>query len=531
MTVKRIFLLLIILTVLPAATGCLKMGKDYQRPELGISTPKAYQHAGKGEKPVPVKRPWWHIFNSPEINRLADRVLTYNLDIKKATARVLEMQSRFVQTRADRFPSLDFTAETQSQSRPIVGIIPGRTFSVRTDIHTLSLPASFELDLWGKLARAEEAARADLLQARENRETILQSVVAEAISLYLQAESCQRRIQVTEQTIDSFRRSLSLVSHRYERGLASLLDVKQARTILAQAESALPPLRQELGIAQQKMAVLAGKYPENRPSRPLPKDYFHQLDPVPPGLPSDLLLNRPDIRAAEAALMALNARVGVAKASRFPKISLTGAFGYTSEELDHLIMPESDLWSLAAGITQPLFHGGKLWAGQKAAEARYRQGLVQYAKTVLTAFSEVESALLTRKEQLERRKRVVRFLKEAREAQRVAESRYQRGLVDYLTVLDSQRTRFKAEDDLILVELAILTNRVRLQRALGTGWTELSPKTNAHLNSASVELAEDLPAAGRCKAARAQTTTYDDTSSPCRRRPASRRDKIGAPAG
>jgi multidrug efflux system outer membrane protein len=170
--------------------------------------------------------------------------------------------------------------------------------------------------------------------------------------------------------------------------------------------------------------------------------------------------------------MALNAQVGVSKASRFPRISLTASFGYSSDELDGLFQPESELWSLAMGISQPLFDASKLKAGQRAAEARYQQGVVEYAKTVLQAFSEVENAFLTRQEQLKRRDHVVSFVTEARATQRVAENRYEKGLVDYLTVLDAQQTRFEAERDLLQVDLALLTNRVTLHRALGGGWAE-----------------------------------------------------------
>ncbi|MBW2081140.1 MAG: TolC family protein, partial [Deltaproteobacteria bacterium] len=176
--------------------------------------------------------------------------------------------------------------------------------------------------------------------------------------------------------------------------------------------------------------------------------------------------------AAEAGLLALNARVGVAKASRFPSISLTGTLGYSSNELDRLFRPESELWDIALGGVQSLFDAGKLKAGQRAAEARYQQGVAEYAKTVLTAFSEVEGALLTRKEQLDRRDRVLNQLMEARRTQKVAENRYKRGLVDYLTVLVAQQARFKAEEDLVLVDLAILSNRATLHRALGGGWGE-----------------------------------------------------------
>ena len=188
---------------------------------------------------------------------------------------------------------------------------------------------------------------------------------------------------------------------------------------------------------------------------------------MPPGLPSELLMRRPDIRAAEANLKALTDRIGVAKAARFPRISLTGSYGYASTELDGLLNPGSLLWNIAAGLVQPLFDAGKLKANQRAAEARLKSGLTQYTKTVLRAFSDVEEALLTRKEQLDRRKRVAHFVEEARATQRVAEGRYQRGLTDYLSVLEAQQTRFQAEQNLVLVDLAILTNRVNLHRALG----------------------------------------------------------------
>jgi multidrug efflux system outer membrane protein len=449
------------------------MGPDFLRPEIGIQTPESFQHAPGEKKSSKLEDQWWHVFNNPELNQVVDQALKNNLDIQKATAGILAIRSLLVQTRAERFPSLGFKDDVQRQKQPLIGFdVPG--YDSRRTLHTLSLPASFELDLWGRLARAEEAARADLLRAEESRQTIVQSVVAETVSLYLQMESYERRIQIAEENIKSFRRSVDLVRSRYERGLSSILDLKQASRILAQAETVLPTLRQELGITHQRMAVLLGTYPESHPPRGQPEDYFKLLAPVPPGLPSELLLRRPDLRAAEASLRALNARIGVAKASRFPKISLTGNFGYTSEELDRLIHPESELWSMAAGLSQPLFDAGRLKAGQRAAEARYQQGIAEYAKTVLTAFSEVEKALLTRKEQLERRDRVLVFLAEARAVQEVAETRYERGLVDYLTVLDSQRTRFQAEDSLVLVDLAILTNRVSLHRALGTGWTEMN---------------------------------------------------------
>jgi multidrug efflux system outer membrane protein len=450
------------------------VGSDYHRPDIGIEMPPSYQHSpADGVTQEPEDR-WWEVFGDPELSTLVEEVLTNNLDIKKATAKILQVRSQFVQTRADRFPSVSVEGRGQRQKRQIIGFLPGESFSVESDIYSLSFPASFELDLWGRLARAEEAARADLLRAEENRRTVAQTVVAETISLYLRMESLERGIQITRQLIQTFRRSLALVESRYERGLTSVLDVRQARRTLARAEAILPSVRQDLGTTQQQLAVLLGRYPMTGPARLQPEDYFKRLAPVPPGLPSDLLLRRPDIRAAEAQLRALNAQAGVSKASRFPRITLTGAYGYTSDELDRLFRLESELWNIAMGAVQPLFDAGKLKAGQRAAEARYQEGVADYAKSVLTAFAEVESAFLTREEQLKRRDHVVNFVLDARATQRIAENRYERGLVDYLTVLDAQQTRFEAERDLLEVDLAILLNRVTLHRALGGGWAEPS---------------------------------------------------------
>ena len=458
-----------------ALVGCINLGPKFQQPDLGVLVPAHYEYSPKGKIKVEPEGRWWRVFNDSELNQIAEEALTNNLDIKQATAAVLEVRAQLVETRADRFPTVGIDADAQRQQRPVIGVIPGQTFSTTSTSYTLSLPATFELDLWGRLARAEEAARANLLQAEENRRTVAQTVVAETISLYLQMESFERQIDITRKRIESFRRSLTLVESRYKRGLSPVLDVRQARRVLAGAESILPALQQELGITQQQLAVLLGRYPETRPPRLQPEDYYNRLDPIPPGLPSELLLRRPDIRAAEAQLESLNAQVGVTKASRFPRIILTGSYGYSSPELNRLLKPESELWSIAAGIGQPLFDAGKLKAGQRAAEARYQRGAAQYAKAVLNAFAEVEGAFLTREEQLKRRVYVVNFVVNARAAQRIAESRYQRGLIDYLTVLDTQRTRFQGEIDLVAVDFAILNNRVTLHRALGGGWAYPGP--------------------------------------------------------
>ena len=476
MTSRFLYTVIIILFVGLSAFGCMKMGPDFKTPELQVQEPEAFQNAPYKSDSSEAQDRWWEVFGDSELDRLVENVLEHNLDIQAASAGVLAMKYQVVQTRAARFPAIGLQGEVQRQHTPETRVAPGVTTGGEKDAYSLSIPASFELDLWGKLARGEEAARAELLKAEENRRTLAQSLVSEAISLYLKVESLERRIQINKTSLISYREAVSFVEARYKRGLISILDLRQARRTLAQAMSLLPQFRQELGITQHALAILMGKYPKTEPPREQPEEYYKHLEPVPPGLPSELLLRRPDIRAAVAGMESVNAQVGAAKASRFPSISLTGNYGYSSPELGNLFFgPEGLVWNIAGGIFQPLFDAGRLKAAQRGMEAQYQQSVAQYTKTVLIAFSEVENALLTRKEQLERRKEVLGFLVEARATQRVAEARYLRGLVDYLTVLNAQQTRFKAEDDLVLVDLAIFGNRVSLHRALGGGWAELPP--------------------------------------------------------
>jgi len=461
---------------LTVGSGCMRLGPEYRKPDTGVQAPSAYQHGVPASLQTPPPDRWWEVFGNSKINHIVAEVVARNLDIKKTAVKIMEIRSQFKQAQADRFPDLNFQLNAQRKNMIATEMSLGRGGLVaverrkNVDSYSLSFPATFEVDLWGRLAMAEEASRADLLQAEENRLTVTQTIIAEAVTAYLQTEALERRIQITKQSIENYQRNRDLVQRRYERGLTAILDLRQARRVLAQSEASLPELHRDLGLTQQKLAVLLGRYPVTNPPREHQEDYFKKMAPVPSGLPSELLLRRPDIRAAEARLKALHARVGVARANRFPRITLTTSLGYSNNELGHLFLPQSQLWSLATGLMQPLFDAGALKSMQQAAEARYKQGVVEYAQTILKAFAEVEAALLTRKEQLERRQRILKFLEEARATQKVAQSRYERGLADYLNVLNAQQTRFQAEMNLILVDLTILTNRVSLHRALGGGW-------------------------------------------------------------
>ncbi|KIX12194.1 efflux transporter outer membrane subunit [Dethiosulfatarculus sandiegensis] len=466
----RTLLTLLLVFLLGASYGCAKMGPDFappRAPDGGINT---YQHIDGNKGPYDKKGRWWETFGDPKLNSLVEKAIAENYNIKKAAAKVLEVRALFTQTESSLYPSLDASGKAARRQ------VAAPALNRRYETYDLSLAASYEVDLWGRLQRATEAARADLLQAEENRLTVVQSIVAEVASAYLNVEALERRLEVAKRSIEAFRSSLELVEYRYERGLVSVLDLRQARRSLAQNLAVVPQLRLELGKQQQKLSILTGSYPKTEKARKQPDNYFPNLKPVPAGLPSELLLRRPDLRATLASLKALNARVGQAMAERFPKITLTGGFGYTSNALGDLFRPDSQIYNLSGGLMQSLFDAGALEARQKAAEARYEEGLADFAQKSLNAFSEVEGALLTRKELLEKRELTRQSLAEARATRDVAWKRYQHGLTDYLQVLDAQKTYFQVEDNLVLTEQAILTNRVTLHKVLGGDWgSDLNP--------------------------------------------------------
>ena len=469
---RHYFLIATLGLLLAGPIGCINLGPDYQRPDVNIDIPEFFQgDSTKSTTEEVIGDRWWEDFNDPELNQMVKEVLLYNWDLKQAAARILEARALYVQVSADRWPQVDVDYDWDKRRFGGVNVGRGRTITT----HQVTFLALFEVDLWSRLAKASKAAWDDILAVEENRRTIAQTLVAETVNLYLQIEAFERRLQIAAESIEAFKRSLQFVETRYRRGLTSALDVRQARRILAGAQTRVPELQQQLGITQQQLSILLGRYPETRPPRTQPADYYRPPEPVPTGLASTLLLKRPDIRAAELRLKALNAQIGSAKAARFPQITLTGSYGWNADGKDRLFNSDSIIWNFARGVAQPLLDAGLLKARQRGVEAQYQQAVADYANTVLNAFAEVEGALLTRQKQLERRQREVVFLEEARATQRVAENRYIKGLVQYLDVLDAQQTRFTAEENLALVDLSIYTNRVNLYRALGGSWAVPEP--------------------------------------------------------
>ncbi len=474
---RRLAALLAGLVLGLGAGGCVRLGPKPSNPPLPVKLPSAYEQAATGMVQGRVDPHWWKDFADPTLNSLVKKALAHNPSITIAAARVMEARALWERARALRLPQLSLSAtgkKYQTAVNPYMPLLPRRYES-----YELALRASYEVDLWQRLASADRAAWEGLLATEAAKEVVIQGVVAQVASAYFRACSLEKRLSIARQRVENLRESLKWVQARYDRGLASALQLKQARRGMLTAQAAVVLLAQQLTLARQELNVLTGAYPSAKGPKCSFRWDLKDLKPVPSGLPADLLSRRPDLARAMAQVRAAQASVAQAIANRLPRITLTGAFGYSSMYLHHLIGPASELWSLAAGILAPLVDWGARAAAQKAAEARLKQAVASWAKAVLTALQEVEGALATRRYLLRRERLLAQALAEATAAYEVATDRYKRGLSPYLDVLETERARYELADELVQCRLGIVTNRIRLYRALGGGWRGFKEKGNA----------------------------------------------------
>ncbi len=438
--------------------GCSPLGKE----GIDLAIPPAYRSGRAIEGRIGER--WWEEFGDVELNRLVSRVVERNHDIRMAAERVKEARAELAKEGALLYPSIQFEGSLSRQKQVLSG----------TTIHSSSLSVtllpSYEIDLWKGLSSARKERLEMLLSKEEVYRAVIQGAIADAVNLYLEMVGVERKIALKKERLKIADQNLRIIEERYSRGLASFLDLLQARMNLKEIEAELPPLYRHLKDTQQRLSVLSGTYPEVRKEREHPGDYFKVLPPVPSGLPSELLLRRPDIRAKEREMEALYQSLKVARAARFPSISLTGSLGFRSNQLKTLFDPENRLWQIALGLVTPVFDGGRLKAEEDAARSRYREKTIEYAKTVLQAFYEVESGLAKREELYREREALLRLLSRSERTWKVALDRYQRGLIDLLRVLDLEDRVFRTRERIVDVETAILKNRVFLYRALGGGW-------------------------------------------------------------
>ncbi|MRD72432.1 efflux transporter outer membrane subunit [Rhodocyclus tenuis] len=419
-----------------------------------------------------IRKDWWTLFGDDTLNQLVTQAQASNQDLRLAVARVEEAEGLLREVGAAQFPSVNAQAgSSRTQvSNADYTVMPPR----QRDLRTAGLSTSFEIDLWGRLRRATEAARAQALSSRYARDTVELSVAGLVSTAYLSLRAYDAEIIATDESRTSRKDSLRIANSRFEGGLASALDVAQAEGALAAADAQLASLRQQRALMQNQLALLTGQ-----PGLTIAPGDLRQLPlpPLPPaGLPSSLIEGRPDVRQAEETLVAANAKIGVAKAAFFPQLDLTGTLGSESSAMKKLFTSPAGVWSLGLNASMPVFDMGATAARVDQASAQQKQALASYQKAVQTAFKEVMDALVTLRETGESERAQAQRVDATTRAQRIAQARYEAGYSGFLDVLDAQRSANDALVSYVDTRQARLAAVVALFKALGGGWQDNSPR-------------------------------------------------------
>ena len=414
-------------------------------------------------------RPWWEIFGDETLQRLIDDALRNGYDVRLAAARVEEARANAGIARSEFFPQIGYQAQW-SRSRESEFVAPGAGV---LSLHDVNLGLSWELDLWGRIRRSNEAALAQYLATEEARRGVLLSLVSETATDYFALRQLDLRLEIALRTRAAFQETYDLFNRRFEAGMASALETASAEASLAGVAGQVPQLESQIVALENAIGLLLGRNPG-----PIARGaaLTDQLLPpeVPAGLPSDLLRRRPDVRQAEQQLVAANAAVGIAMASFFPTISLTGAFGGVSPQVSDLFGP-GKTWSVAAGLAGPLFQGLRLKNQYDARIAQWEQAKVQYEKAVTNAFGEASSAIVAHEKLAQAEKEQARAVAAYRQAVTLSNQRYVSGFAGYLDVLQAEQNLFPAENTLALLRFNRLANFVQLYKALGGGWNLTDP--------------------------------------------------------
>ncbi len=453
--------------------GCA-VGPDYKRP--AVETPGAYRRAASDTNAPQgsvsfADLGWWEVFKDPQLRAYVKEALTNSWDIKIAAARVLQAEASARITRSQFFPTVnaggDLVTTRTSEKGPIPlspGMDPQRGYG---DVF-LSMPA-YEVDLWGRIRRANEAARANLLASMDVQRIVRQTLVADVVAAYLDLLELDLELQIAQRSYEIRTNSLDLTESRHEGGVASVQDVYQARVLVFTAEAAIADTQRRIEQQENFLSILLGRNPGHVP-RGGTLDAQELRTDVPPGLPSSLLERRPDIRAAEQQLVAANADIGQAKAAFYPQLTLTGFYGYQTVALSDLFSAPARTWQFGPAVTMPLFTGGRLRGNLKLAEARFNESVANYQRTIQGAFREVSDSLIAYQRTQEYRARQQENTQAHRDAASTAADRYEGGVTSYLEVLYNEQELFNAELALAQARLNELLSVVQLYRALGGGW-------------------------------------------------------------
>lgn len=458
----------ILVVMLALLAGSCTVGPDYKRPAVDV--PAGWRLDEKEAKDL-ANSTWWQQFHDPVLNELIAISLRENKDLLIAAARIDEFAGRYGIVRADLFPQVGASGEYSRQRVTELGenrLSPG--YKATTDNFSANVNASWEIDLWGKIRRSTEAAKAQLLASEEGRKAVVLSLVANVASAYVNLRDLDRQLEISRNTAKTREDSYLVFKDRFAGGVISDLELSQNRSQYEEALASIPPLEKAIIQQENGLSVLLGRNPG-----PIQRGKSIDallLPTIVSGMPSDLLERRPDLRQAEQNLIAANAQIGVAKAAYFPSISLTGAFGSASGDLGDLFKGPSKAWQYSAPVTMPIFTAGKIAGSVQEAEALQQQALIGYQQAIQNAFREVNDALAdqaqTRK-QLATQKNQVDSL---RQYAGIARLRYDNGYADYLTVLDADRSLFNAQLAYTQTQGALHLAMINLYKAMGGGWIE-----------------------------------------------------------
>jgi multidrug efflux system outer membrane protein len=453
--------------------GCT-VGPNYKRPAVDVpATFRAPQPLPPAEAASLADLKWFEVFKDDKLQDLIRKALVANYDLRDAVTRVDAARASLGITRSYQFPNfaasgnVDINRLSRNGETPLPPeLLSNQNRNFGTGVLQL---LSFEIDIWGRLRRATEAARASLLSAGENRKAVVTTLVADVATEYLTLRELDYTLEISQHTLQTRQESLGLTKQRQTGGVATRLDIRQAEELVFTAEETIPSIQNQIGQTENQIHLLLGQNPgEVARGRSLTEQ---DLPPeVPAGLPSALLERRPDIRAAEQDLIAANAEIGVAKAAYFPDISLSGFLGGQSTQLSSLFAGPESAWSLVPQATQPIFTAGRLKSNVKLAVAQRDHALIEYQRTVQTAFTEVSNALIAHQRVRESREKQAALVEALQDRLRLAYLRYRGGVDTQLNALDADRDLFQGQLDLAEIRLQELLTVVQLYKALGGGW-------------------------------------------------------------
>lgn len=447
------------------ASGCT-VGPNYHRPDVMV--PQTYRGAAATAPSTAASfgdEKWWEVFQDPQLQALIRTALKQNYDVRIAAARILQAQAQLGIARGNQLPTAGAVVAANDQRVARSSLF--RAYD--TSYNELGLGFQWDLDFWGKYRRAKEAARGELMANQWARQEVTSSLVASVASAYFILRAQDLQLHISQRTLASDQDSLRLTQLLADHGATSMLDVRQAEQLVYNAAGAIPTLQKQIAQQEDLISTLLGQNPGDVP-RGLELTVQSHLPEVPAGLPSSLLDRRPDIRHAEAQLMAVNAHIGIAKAAYFPDISLTGAGGFQSIPLTQLFTGPYGMWNFTGQLVQPLYAGGTLKSGVQFAQAQQQEAALNYQRTIQQAFREVSDALTAYEKDHEFLSQQESLTYSAKDASRLSDLRYRGGASSYLEVLDSNTRTYAAELTLAQAELSEMLDYVQLYRALGGGW-------------------------------------------------------------